>query len=71
MESHNAVCDWSILQAAFHCMDYYASFLSFLVPLINLRDKYLTKLIFSILIVSYGFCYFPTDLWLVHFMLGP
>ena len=36
--SHYALCDWLILQAAFHCMDCYASFLSFPVPLINLRD---------------------------------
>ena len=57
--SHYAVCDWSILQAAFHCMDCYASFLSFPVPLINLRDKYLTKLIFSILTVSYGSRFSP------------
>ena len=37
-------------------MDCYASFLSFPVPLINLRDiiKYLTNLSFSILTVSYG-----------------
>ena len=36
--SHYALCDWSILQAASHCMDCYASFLSFPVPLINLLD---------------------------------
>ena len=33
--SYYARCDWSILPAAFHC---YASFLSFPVPMINLRD---------------------------------
>ena len=45
--SQYTLCDWSILQAAFHCMDCYASFLSFPVPLINLRD------IINILLTSF------------------